>query len=98
MDKQQTGRPTVQELDRIRITKGELANELYGAHTFDLALPQPWVDACRDRGYDVRGECVWIYRHGFICGEPAALTLDFFNWYLEQYDVCPVCPTAIRDE
>ena len=53
-------------------TKGELAEARYGKQTFDFALPQGWVDACRDRGYEVVPHFVWLYDD--YVGRPAPLT------------------------
>ena len=53
-------------------TKSELAESHYGNQTFDFALPQGWVDACRDRGYEVVPHFVWLYDD--YVGRPAPLT------------------------
>ena len=52
--------------------------EELGLHSYDSALPQPWVDAARAYGLDVRGHFVWSYDSAGhrILGEPVALTLD----------------------
>lgn len=89
-----TGLPSQHDKDTPTI-KGDLAKQLYPDHTYDLALPQEWVNKMTTEGFDPRGHAVWIYQHGFVFGEPAALTQEFFNWYLSKYKVCPVCPAAL---
>jgi hypothetical protein len=54
----------------------ELAHQLYPDLTFDTALPQPWVDACANRGFDPRGQVVWGYPMGFISGHPLPITVE----------------------
>ena len=39
----------------------ELAEKTYPGVTFDTALPQQWVDAMSERGFDVRGHFVTLY-------------------------------------
>jgi len=46
--------------DRKR-TFNELAEQTYPGVTYDTALPQPWVNLMRDRGFDVRGHFVTLY-------------------------------------
>ena len=41
-------------------TVSELAEETYPGDTFDTALPQDWVNAMRERGFDVRGNFVTL--------------------------------------
>lgn len=43
------------------VTVYELAEKIYPGVTFDSALPQAWVDAMQDRGFDVRGHFVTLY-------------------------------------
>ena len=42
-------------------TVSELAKQKYPGDTFDTALPQQWVDAMKERGFDVRGHFVTLY-------------------------------------
>jgi hypothetical protein len=39
----------------------ELAEQSYPGVTFDSALPQDWVNAMENRGFDVRGHFVTLY-------------------------------------
>ena len=39
----------------------ELAEKTYPGVTFDTALPQQWVDAMSERGFDVRSHFVTLY-------------------------------------
>ena len=55
-------------------TVGELARTLYPGRTYDTALPQHWVDAMRERGFDVRGHFVWEIQEVF--GRPLPLTVE----------------------
>jgi len=48
-------------------TVNQLAEETYPGDTFDTALPQDWVDAMRERGFDVRGHFVSLYPDGMFC-------------------------------
>lgn len=78
-----------QKLDK---TKGQMAKELYGGYTYDLALPQGWVDKfARITGqpsWKVPGFFVWLYIGGGpITGQPAPLTLDACKWLKSYEDV-----------
>ena len=55
-------------------TKGEIAQLIYQDCTYDHALPQPWVDAMYDRGYDVVPHFVWIYPDSHPWGIPGPIT------------------------
>lgn len=87
--------PTIAELKARHISRGELAAELYPETTFDLALPQPWVnrhaaafsEAVRipcpggeTVGADLPCGFVWIYPQGSIFGEPAPLFKEAGDW------------------
>ena len=52
----------------------QLAAELYPGQVYDFALPQGWVAAMQAIGFDPRGQCVWLYPHGFVYGFAAPLT------------------------
>jgi len=60
------------------ISKGDLAESMIPSDvTYDYALPQSWVDECRNRGFDgVAGQFVWVYDGKSIAGFPFPLTLD----------------------
>jgi hypothetical protein len=53
-------------------TVSEAALARYKDKTYDCALPQSWVDACYERGFEVRGNFVWLYDN--FCGRPAPIT------------------------
>jgi len=42
-------------------TVNQAAEERYPGKTFDTALPQQWVDAMSERGFDVRRNFVTLY-------------------------------------
>jgi hypothetical protein len=42
-------------------TVNQAAEERYPGVTFDTALPQQWVDAMSERGFDVRGHFITLY-------------------------------------
>ena len=42
-------------------TVNQAAEERYPGKTFDTALPQQWVDAMSERGFDVRGHFITLY-------------------------------------
>lgn len=44
-----------------------------GLTSYDCALPQSWVDACYNRGLDVRGHFVWCYDDSLM-GYPHPIT------------------------
>ena len=55
--------------------KYDLSATLYPGITVDSALPQVWVDAATDRGFDPRPHVVWAYPKGSVFGEPRPITL-----------------------
>jgi len=56
-------------------TKQE-AGEILGLKSFDCALPQTWVDACYERGWDVRPHFVWSYDDIMLSGAPHPVTKE----------------------
>ncbi len=75
--------PKIDELPSIttlgnydRITKGELAELVYPNTTYDLALPQQWVDWAWKHDVDPRGQCVTLYEDGYTYGRIAPLTQE----------------------
>ncbi len=78
----------INQLDGI--TKGELAKQVYGDATYDIALPQQWLDdAVEELGVDYHvflSGVVWLYpnpdspKSGTILGLPAPLTIDHLVW------------------
>ena len=57
-------------------TTGELAERNYAGQVYDYALPQRWVDAMQERGFDPRGVVVWGYINGKGFGAPWPLTAE----------------------
>jgi hypothetical protein len=53
-------------------TRGEAAEARYAGQTYDHALPDGWVDACKERGLDPVGHFVWLYDDWV--GRPAPIT------------------------
>jgi hypothetical protein len=49
-------------------TVNQAAEERYPGKTFDTALPQQWVDAMSERGFDVRRNFVTMYPTGSMLG------------------------------
>ena len=61
-------------------TKGDLANEIYKGMTFDVSVPQDWLNSAVDKlgcdyGFFLSG-VVWLYEQGSLWGSPAPLTTD----------------------
>lgn len=65
--------PTLSQLP-AGTTKGDLINQVDPQVAYDTALPQEWVDRVTRKGFDPRGQVVWAYPHGYICGMPMPLT------------------------
>jgi hypothetical protein len=70
--------PTLAHLKQYPVSKGDLAKDLYPNITYDTALPQSWVDAMYQRGFDdVTGQFVWGYPDPKDShGQPLPLTTD----------------------
>jgi hypothetical protein len=81
----------LQQIDELEtgITKGELAKQVYGDATYDIAVPQPWLDSVVEQlkvDYHVfLSGVVWLYpdmpsTHSPLLGLPAPLTIDHLVW------------------
>lgn len=57
---------------RVKMTRGEAAEQRYSGLNYDHALPQGWVDACCEKGMDPRGHFVWLFDD--YVGRPAPIT------------------------
>ncbi len=57
-------------------TKGDLCQMVAPQVTFDVALPQGWVNHVTSQGFDPRGQVVWAYPQGYVCGMPMPLTTE----------------------
>ena len=42
-------------------TVQQAADKAFPDKTYDYALPQAFFDSCLNNGFDVRGQCVWVY-------------------------------------
>ena len=65
--------------EQVRPTKGEAAESATNGMTYDTALPQGWVDAMYERGFDhaeLIGNFVWAYPSGDVSGVPYPITQD----------------------
>lgn len=67
--------PTLSSLPACT-TKGDLIELVAPAVTYDTALPQGWVNHVTDLGFDPRGQVIWAYPQGYICGMPMPLTAE----------------------
>ena len=71
--------PTDIQASELEFTKDELARILYPGVTFDIALPQDWVDRVSHEHFDPRTNVVWGYtKRCTILGEPLALTTEAY--------------------
>lgn len=63
---------STEELRATPMTKGELADKLYGDMTYDTAIPQGWLDDAIERGMDMKvagslaSHFVMVYPAGFM--------------------------------
>jgi hypothetical protein len=56
-------------------TKGQAAEKLYSGQTYDCAIPQSFVNACHERGFDdITGHFVTLYPKGETFGYIAPIT------------------------
>jgi len=58
--------------EKNAMTRGEAAEARYAGQMYDHALPDGWVDACKERGLDPVGHFVWLYDDWI--GRPAPIT------------------------
>lgn len=59
------------------MTKGELAKQLYSGQTYDVSLPQKWVNDFKTKtGFDPVSQVVWLYTDRDSIGRPAPLTKE----------------------
>lgn len=65
------------------------AAEARGLKDYDCALPQPWVDWQKERGYEVRGHFVWCYDKEPRFGEPAPITDEGFRMVHKVFQFDP---------
>ena len=77
--------PTDKQAAELEFTKDELAKLLYPGVTYDVALPQQWVDEVTNEHFDPRYCVVWGYTSRQpIYGEPLALTQEAYRSLLFQ--------------
>ena len=53
-------------------TVKQAADKAYPGITYDYALPQAFFEHCLNDGFDIRGQCVWVYQDMF--GKPGPLS------------------------
>ena len=68
--------PTLADLETRQVSITQLAESIYPDLTFDTALPQDWVNAMTQSGFDPRGQVVWGYPPRCSFGQPYPLTLE----------------------
>ena len=54
------------------ITVKQAADKAYPGITYYYALPQAFFEHCLNDGFDIRGQCVWVYQDMF--GKPGPLS------------------------
>ena len=77
-------------------TVKQAADKAYPDMTYDYALPQAFFDSCLNNGFDVRGQCVWVYDRDSLWGAPGPLTqaaVDYFKAQGIEYNK----PAALID-
>lgn len=72
---------------RENLSVDKLAEVLYPGVSYDVALPQMWVDDCsRNKSFDPRGMVVWGYpTRSNIFGDPLPLTIEAQDFLTEHY-------------
>jgi len=75
-------------------TVRQAVDKAYPGMVYDYALPQAFFDSCLNNGFDVRGQCVWVYDS--LLGAPGPLTqaaVDYFKAQGIEYNK----PAALID-
>jgi len=54
----------------------DVAKKRYEGIPFDSELPEHWVEACRERGFEPLGHFVWLYDTDSFLGRPAPVSLE----------------------
>tara|TARA_R100001143_G_C3334399_1_gene121059 strand:+ start:611 stop:865 length:255 start_codon:yes stop_codon:yes gene_type:complete len=65
------------------ITVQQAADKAYPGLTYDYALPQVFFDSCLINGFDIRGQCVWVYENS-IFGSAGPLTRSAAEYFKAQ--------------
>ena len=65
------------------ITVQQAADKAYPGLTYDYALPQVFFDSCLINGFDIRGQCVWVYDSS-IFGSAGPLTRSAAEYFKTQ--------------
>ena len=60
----------------------QAADKAFPGTTYDYALPQAFFDHCLNNGFDIRGQCVWVYQDMF--GKPGPLTRAAADYFTAQ--------------
>ena len=64
----------------------QAADKAYPGITYDYALPQAFFNSCLDNGFDINGQCVWVYQDMF--GKPGPLTQAAADYFKAQKIEC----------
>ena len=64
-------------------TVQQAADRAYPGLIYDYALPQAFFDSCLDNGFDIRGQCVWVYDNS-IFGAAGPLTRSAAEYFEAQ--------------
>ena len=79
----------LKQIDQLErgITKGALAAQVYSGATYDVAIPQQWLDkAVEQLGVEYSlflSGVVWLYPTGCPVGILAPLTIDHLYWLFQ---------------
>ena len=70
------------------ITVQQAADKAYPGITYDYALPQAFFEHCLNNGFDIRGQCVWVYDRASLWGAPGPLTQAAADYFKAQKIEC----------
>ena len=70
------------------ITVQQAADRAYPGITYDYALPQAFFEHCLNNGFDIRGQCVWVYDRASLWGAPGPLTQAAADYFKAQKIEC----------
>ena len=63
-------------------TVKQAADKAFPGITYDYALPQAFFEDCINNGFDIRGQCVWVYQDMF--GKPGPLSRAAADYFKAQ--------------
>jgi len=79
----------LQRADYINLTKGQLAEKLYGGFTYDCAVPQDWVNAHSRYNAHIGSQVATVYKKNATHGYILPLTLEAALIILNNDDDIP---------